>query len=92
MHCFINYSVKKRSTNHMETLNRKAELEQEIRNLESRLLSVASPVGDWKVAKCMEYQIAGLDMPYDINELHEQRQAIRDRINEIQEELAAVEE
>ena len=76
----------------METLNRKAELEQEIRTLESRLLSVASPVGDWKVAKCMEYQIAGLDMPYDINELHEQRQAIRDRINEIQEELAAVEE
>ena len=76
----------------METLNRKAELEQEIRNLESRLLSVASPVGDWKVAKCMEYQIAGLDMPYDNNELHEQRQAIRDRINEIQEELAAVEE
>lgn len=61
--------------------------EQEIRNLQSELSSTASPVGDWKVAKCYEYQLAGLEAPYDINELHAQRDSIRQRINEIQEEL-----
>lgn len=73
----------------MEELNykKKEELEQEIRNLEAKLLSVSSDIGDWKVAKCMEYQAAGLEMPYDINKLHEERQAVRDRINKIQEEL-----
>lgn len=76
----------------MENTNKRAELEQEIRNLESQLLSVASDIGDWKVAKCMEYQAAGLDMPYDINELHAKRQAVRDRINEIQEELKDIED
>ena len=76
----------------METLNKRAELEQEIRNLESKLTCVSSSIGDWKVAKCMEYQAAGLEIPYDIGKLHEERQAVRDRINEIQEELAAMSE
>lgn len=76
----------------METLNKKAELEQEIRNLESKLTCVSSSIGDWKVAKCMEYQAAGLEMPYDISKLHEERQAVRDRINEIEKELATMSE
>lgn len=76
----------------MENTNKKAELEQEIRNLESQLSSNASDIGDWKVAKCMEYQAAGLDMPYDFDELHAKRQEIRDRINEIQEELKDIED
>ena len=63
------------------------EKEQEIRNLTSELASTVSPVGDWKVAKCYEYQLAGLEPPYDINELHSQRDAIRHRINELQHEL-----
>lgn len=75
----------------MENINKKEELEQEIRNLESQLSSVASNIGDWKIAKCMEYQASGLDMPYDINELHIKRQVVRDKINEIQEELANME-
>lgn len=75
----------------MENTNKKAELEQEIRNLESQLSSNASDIGDWKVAKCMEYQAAGLDMPYDFDELHEARQAVRDEINQIQEQIDEME-
>ena len=36
---------------------------------------------DYMIIKCSEYQLAGLDAPYDIMELHTSRQALRDRIN-----------
>ena len=42
---------------------------------------------DWKVIKYQEYVDAGKPAPYDINELNRKRQAVRDRINEIQKEL-----
>ena len=71
---------------------RRERIEQEIRNIECELTSTVSPIGDWKVAKYMEYQAAGLEAPYDINELHAQRQAKRDRINGLQEELDALED
>lgn len=36
---------------------------------------------DYKIIKCSEYQLAGLELPYDIVELHQQRQQLRDEIN-----------
>ena len=39
---------------------------------------------DYKIIKCSEYNLAGLDLPYDIAELHARRQALRDRINELE--------
>lgn len=69
----------------------KAELEQHVRDLEAKLSCTSSDIGDWKIAKCMEYQVAGLDMPYDITELHEARQAVRDEINQIQEQITEME-
>lgn len=39
---------------------------------------------DYKIIKCSEYQLAGLELPYNIAELHTDRQAIRDRINELE--------
>ena len=36
---------------------------------------------DYKIIKCMECQLAGEDLPYDIEKLHIERQAIRDEIN-----------
>lgn len=60
------------------------EIESELRSLDSSLCSSNSPYGDWKIAKCQEYILAGLEAPYDINVLHQERQAIRDRINELQ--------
>ena len=40
---------------------------------------------DYKIIKCSEYQLASLEPPYDISELHSTRQALRDRINELEE-------
>lgn len=65
--------------------------EQEIRNLEADLTSTASSIGDWKVSKYMEYQALGIEAPYDIYELHEKRQAVRNRINILQEEIMLLE-
>lgn len=78
----INIEINK--TNTIEEIAKK---EQEIRNLQSKLTSVVSNIGGWKIAKCMEYQAMGMDAPYDIGKLHEQRQAVRDKIGEIENEI-----
>lgn len=66
---------------------RREQLEQEIRNLTADLSSAVSDIGDWKIIKYQEYIDAGKPAPYDINDLNIRRQAVRDRINEIQKEL-----
>lgn len=68
-------------------MNEKQRMEQEIRNLESQLSCTTSDIGDWKIAKAMEYQLVGKDLPYDIKELNQKRQAVRDRINELQKAI-----
>lgn len=40
---------------------------------------------DYKIIKCSEYQMSQLELPYDIAELHAQRQALRDEINELEQ-------
>ena len=39
---------------------------------------------DYMLIKCAEYSFAGIDLPYNIIELHTQRQALRDEINELE--------
>lgn len=34
-----------------------------------------------KIVKCTECSMVGEEMPYNVNELHAERQAIRDEIN-----------
>ena len=41
---------------------------------------------DYKVIKCAECQLLGEEMPYDVAELHAERQAIRDEINRLESE------
>ena len=57
----------------------KAKAEQ-IAELKQELAST-----DYQIIKCSECQLLGQDMPYDVAELHENRQAIRDKINELEE-------
>lgn len=61
--------------------------QQEIYLLIAELESSASPIGDWKITKYYEHVLAGLPAPYDIQELHAKRQAIRDKINELKESI-----
>lgn len=63
-------------------------VEQQIINLKSDLESRESDIGDWKIAKAQEYILAGIECPYDIDELHAKRQAVRDEINRLRELIA----
>lgn len=49
----------------------------------ARLTSMLAE-SDYKIIKCYEYQMAGLELPYDIKALHAERQAMRDEINELE--------
>ena len=75
----------------MEENIKRERLEGELRILRSELQANTSEVGDWKIVKALEYQLSGEECHYDIKELNKKRQEIRDRINEIEAELATIE-
>lgn len=52
-----------------------------IRQLKEKLTAT-----DYKVIKCAECQLLGLEMPYNVEQLHAERQAIRDEINRLEQE------
>ena len=54
----------------------------EIESLKSELQE-----SDYKVIKCAEALTIGAEMPYDVASLHKVRQALRDKINELESEV-----
>lgn len=54
----------------------------EIERLKSELQD-----SDYKVIKCAEALTIGAEMPYDVASLHNERQALRDKINELESEV-----
>lgn len=54
----------------------------EIERLKSELQE-----SDYKVIKCTEAMAVGAEMPYDVVSLHKERQALRDKINELESEV-----
>ena len=52
---------------------------EEIERLKSELQE-----SDYKVIKCAEAMAVGAEMPYDVASLHKERQALRDKINELE--------
>ena len=54
----------------------------EIERLKSELQE-----SDYKVIKCAEALTIGVEMPYDVASLHKERQALRDKINKLEEQL-----
>lgn len=57
--------------------------EEERTKREINELKIELSSTDYKIIKCIEYQLANLEVPYDISELHAIRQSLRDRINEL---------
>ena len=55
---------------------------EEIERLKSELQD-----SDYKVIKCAEALTIGAEMPYDVASLHKERQALRDKINELESEV-----
>lgn len=54
-------------------------IQKKIDNLKEVLSS-----SDYKVIKCQEASLIGKQMPYDVDELHKERQSIRDEINRLE--------
>ena len=57
-------------------------IHMEIEHLKSELQE-----SDYKVIKCAEAMAVGIEMPYDVESLHNERQALRDKINELESEV-----
>ena len=66
-------------------------IESEIRTLQSKLDAPTSDIGDWKVIKIYEARLSGEIDPYNYEELKAARQAVRDKINELQAQLEVAE-
>lgn len=66
--------------------------QQEVLNLMAALGSNSSKIGDWKVIKIYEARLKGEADPYDVDELMQSRQEVRDRINELQAEIATMDD
>ena len=62
--------------------DRRSELILDIESLKSELQS-----SDYKVIKCAEAMAVGVEMPYNVESLHNERQALRDKINELESEV-----
>ena len=59
-----------------------ANIQMEIERLKSELQE-----SDYKVIKCAEAMAVGAEMPYDVASLHKVRQALSDKINELESEV-----
>ena len=59
----------------------------EIERLKSELQE-----SDYKVIKCAEALTIGAEMPYNVASLHNERQALRDKINELESEVGYAKE
>lgn len=62
--------------------DRRSELILEVECLKSELSE-----SDYKVIQCAEAIAVGAEMPYDVASLHKERQALRDKINELEKQL-----
>ena len=64
-----------------------ANIQMEIKRLKSELQE-----SDYKVIKCAEAMTIGAELPYDVESLHNERQALRDKINKLESEVGNVTE
>lgn len=59
--------------------NKGSQIQSSVLELQEQLKA-----SDYKIIKCFECHALGLKLPYDIKELHEERQQLRDSINILQ--------
>ncbi len=61
----------------------------QINKLKDSLTSNDSGIGDYRITKCYEASLIGESMPYDISELHQKRQEVRNEINRLEALIAS---
>lgn len=76
------YDAGERISFRYEKVEDKNKTKREIEELKSSIES-----SDYKIIKCYEASLTGEIMPYDITSLHQERQIIRNRINELEAKL-----
>lgn len=54
---------------------------------EIELLKYELQASDYKITKIAEAMAIGAELPYDAKALHKERQALRDKINELESEV-----
>lgn len=57
-------------------------IREEIKEFKENLEST-----DYQIIKCFEYSLLNIDLPYDLEKLHTERQLMRDKINALEETL-----
>ena len=57
------------------------------RYMEIECLKSELQESDYKVIKCAEAICLNAELPYDMTALHKERQALRDKINQLEEQL-----
>ena len=62
----------------------KAEIETEKIMAKIEALKNQLDETDYMIIKASEYQLLGLEIPYDMESLHAERQTVRDKINELE--------
>ena len=62
--------------------------QQEIINLRCNLTSDVSEIGDYKIVKTYEARLQNEADPYDTTDLLKKRQEVRDKINQLESEVA----
>lgn len=76
----------------VEEMEKNQQIQNEIANLKLELSSQASPIGDWKGIKYNEFAAMKKPAPYteeEMQDYYQKRQAVRDKINTLQEQLKA---
>lgn len=53
--------------------------QEQIKSLKFQLTST-----DYQIIKCYEYSLVGMELPYDVETLHEEREALREQIRELE--------
>mgnify|MGYP006367413551 CR=1 FL=1 len=64
-----------------------AEELRDMRYMEIERLKSELQESDYKVIKCAEAICLNAELPYNMTELHNERQALRDKINELESEV-----
>ena len=67
--------------------DKQSELILDIESLKSELQE-----SDYKVIKCAEAICLNVELPYNMTALHNERQALRDKINELESEVGYAKE
>ena len=67
----------------------KREENARINEINSKITALKQEIesSDYQIIKCYEYALCNLTSPYDVIKLHEERQALRDEINELEASL-----